>query len=166
MKKLLLAVPFLFGVGYLAASPYLSAYQLQQAVDNADGGKVVAMMDIESVKHHLTEDLHTLIEDSFASDDKTFNFNEDIAKRYMSKAVDTFVTPQGVHQVIEAQARHQASKVSEAQDVSLTYLSPNRFEIQMASEQGVPIRLELHRHYLGWKIMHIHIPESYIKRIL
>lgn len=163
MKKIISLLAVLI-IAYLAASPYLSAYQLKSALDKADGEKVTSMMDIPTVKQNLTADLHDIIKKGFNTDENTLNLGEDIAKRYTAMLVNNLVTPEGIKMIINEQKN--ASEKSDPQDVSLGYKGLNQFEINVTSEENVPIRVALHREWLSWKITHIHIPRSYFEEML
>lgn len=162
-------------LGYLAGSPYLTAYQLKQAVDQGDGSKVAAYIDFPSVRANLKQDLGTLIDRQYQQERKqnmAAGLNAVIAKRLLTGMVDMVVTPDNTISMIQGIDPQEAAtnpdisrpgEQTEIRQADLAYRGLNRFEIAVTNDDDKTVTLDMQRRFLTWKVVHIHMPNEYMK---
>lgn len=177
MKKgpLIAASAALALLGYLAASPYLTASALKNAVDKGDGEKVASYIDYPLVRSNLKQDLNTAIDRQHQQQSKnTFGagLSADIAKRVLNGMIDFIITPDNTVSIIrgvdpqEVATNPDISRSGEQtdiQDAVLAYRGLNRFDITVTNNEDQAVTLGMQRRFLTWKVTQIQLPEQYME---
>lgn len=180
MKKTLLAIPVLLVLAYIVALPYITVYQIRDAVKNHDSSALSDHIDFPSVRQSLKDQLNAKLMGKMQGDDMKDNpfaaLGMAFAGPIVDKMVEAYVTPAGVAQLMEGEkpslkkkkittpsdgattgAASEPEKEKPLDDVALGYKSSNRFEVE---DKKKGLRVVLRRQGLDWKVTEIILPEG------
>ncbi|MEZ5538722.1 MAG: DUF2939 domain-containing protein [Pseudomonadales bacterium] len=181
MKKTLIAIPVLLVLAYIVALPYITVYQIRDAVKNHDSSALSDHIDYPSVRQSLKDQLNAMLMGKMQGDDMKDNpfaaLGMAFAGPIVDKMVDAYVTPAGVAQLMAGEkpslkkknptvmptdgatidAASEPEKEKPLDDVALGYKSSNRFEVE---DKKKGLRVVLRRQGLDWKVAEIILPEE------
>ncbi len=155
--------------------PYMTLYQIKEAIEQNNSAKLRAHIDFESVRQNLKDQIKAFLATRMEAIQKTNQFLEllgvDLAGRLadtmVDKLIDTIVTPEGLDElmrgrIIVGQIASEDKKPESVPppDVSLHYNSSSKFvaEITNKSDPSKKVELILTRRGLEWKLTAINLP--------
>lgn len=162
--------------GYVYASPYITLHNLRNAIENNDAAAIERQVDFPALRESLKEQAKAAMLQSMQREMAGNPFaalGMALAGPMVDSMVDVAVTPTGLRQLLAsgrlaAQPGDPATTEPAAQpatsplsNVSLGYVSINRFEVRIPPEQGsgAATRLILARSGLSdWKVTAIALP--------
>lgn len=159
----------------LYSLPYVTLYEIKEAVEHNNSAKLKAYIDFESVRRDLKDQIRTFLATKLESVRKSNQVLEllgaDIAGRLadkmVDKVIDAAVTPEGLDElmrgkIIAGQITSEDKQPEGAQppDVSLHYETWSKFvaEIKNKSEPNKKVKLILTRQGLDWKLTAVSLP--------
>jgi len=155
---------------YAAASPLVTYYQMRAAVQQRDAEALAEYIDFPAVRQDLKDQLNaetgSRIADQ-ADNDTLAVLGGLFASVVVDKAVDAFVTPAGLAELMKgdipktgsAKRERTGDKEQErADEVRFRYLSWDKFAVIVPHGSGREIRFILRRRGLGWKLTAIKLP--------
>jgi hypothetical protein len=171
---IVLALVILTSAG-LYSLPYVTLYEIKQAVEQNNSEKLKSYIDFESVRRDLKEQIKAFLTTKMEILRKGNQFFEllggDVAGRLadkmVDKVIDTVVTPQGLDELIRGKiiagqiARDDAKQeTAQPPEVTLHYESLSKFvaEIKNKSDPAQKVKLILTRRGLEWKLTAINLP--------
>lgn len=161
---------------YLAAAPYITVYQIKSAAKAHDGVALSQHIDFASVRQSLKDQMNAkfmreLGQNSSGLGEPFAVLGLALAGVVVDKAVDVYVTPSGVTQLMQGrkpqaerepeQADGSAPSSAERKplaDASMGYQSLNRFVVKAPDDEGRETQFVLSRQGLGWKLTQIVLP--------
>lgn len=184
MKKSVLGLLVFLGMAYVFALPYITVYQIRQAVESRDSVALSEHIDFPSVRQSLKDQLNATLMGKMQSDDTKNNpfaaLGMALAGPLVDKMLDVYITPAGVAQLLagenpslknarkikraeeESAANNSSSTQDESTekkplaDVVLGYTSTSRFEVK---DKKKGTRVVLRRQGLTWTVSEIFFPE-------
>jgi hypothetical protein len=160
---------FLSG-GLLYASPYLTLYQMYQAVERRDAQAISNSVDFPALRESVKANLQSVVlKETAKQNNPILNLiGAALGGALADPVIDNMVTPQGVMALLEGQ-RLQAgnggtqslSEKAAQVDVNPRYESLNRFVVGVKpkGEDVPPVDVVLSREGLGWKITEVRLPK-------
>jgi hypothetical protein len=159
----------------LYSLPYVTLYEIKEAVEHNNSVKLRAYIDFKSVRQDLKDQIKSFLETKMETVRKSNQILEllgsDIAGRLaetmVDKVIDTLVTPEGLDElmrgkIIAGQITGEDKQPEGAQppDVSLRYESWSKFgaEIKDKSDPNKRVKLILTRQGLEWRLTAISLP--------
>lgn len=172
MKKLIIVAVLLTIalVGYIAAGPFITIHQIKAGVAKQDSELLSENVDFPLLRSNVKEQLSAYLVKKAASE---LNNNPieslvmGIASKFVDGAVDAFVTPSGLANLMEGKQPKQKQSVDEKQVETKRQLfsnarysldSAHKFSIWVKDDKGKEIRFVLTRYGLSWKLTNIIIP--------
>ena len=168
------ALPIAFLAAY-GASPYLSLYEMGQAVRHGDATALCADIDWNRVRDGLKEDIAdgitgepaATVSNATANDDDLPPFGSGFVTNMAGNVVDRTVTPG--HLTDSIGAMHAAHAVSARPAVERAYFtSPTSFTVSLrpAGEDSVRLRLDLEESAAGlrWQVTRAWIPAAMLEK--
>ena len=162
---------------YVAAAPYITVHQIKSAAKAHDSVALSQHIDFDSVRLSLKEQLNAKFARELGQDPDMHNnpfalLGMALAGVVVDKAVDVYVSPSGVTQLMEGR-KPQAEREHESQadgsvphsserkplaDASMGYQSLNRFVVKAPDDEGRETQFWLSRRGLDWKLTQIVLP--------
>ncbi len=159
----------------LYSLPYVTLYEIKEAVEQNNSAKLRSYIDFESVRQDLKEQIKTFLTTKMEILRKSNQFLEllgadvagRVADKMVDKVIDTVVTPEGLDElirgkIIAGQIVRGDAKQEDVQppEVSLHYESLSRFvaEIKNKNDPTKKVNLILTRRGLKWKLTAINLP--------
>ncbi|ENX33050.1 hypothetical protein F889_02981 [Acinetobacter colistiniresistens] len=188
-KKLKISIValLLLVVAYVYASPYLTIYQIRQALKNEDTTALAHFVDFPSVRQNLKDQFNAALLEKFPEDERGREggfaaLGAMLASSMVDKMVDMMVSPQGVSMLLQGkklkeglpdsahsepqpvQAETQKQSPQEQVNYRSHYQSLNQFvvEIQQA-EQRSKMNVIMQRQGLSWKVTQIQLPMAQLQ---
>ncbi|MCH7335743.1 DUF2939 domain-containing protein [Acinetobacter sp. NIPH 2699] len=190
--KTSIVVVLLLVVGYLFAAPYLTIYQIHQAVKNDDSTALAGHIDFPSVRQSLKDQVNAQmlkdIPQVSSSDRGLAALGAVLASSMVDKLVDVMVTPQGVSMLLQGKKLKESlpwqdkvefqpvqpsefelsSGTEKASDKKANYKaryqSFHQFAVEIQQpEQQMPVNIILQRQGLSWKVTQILLPTEQLK---
>lgn len=174
MKKwMVITAAFLLVVGGVYfGSPYYAANSLRNAALEADSDKLEASVDFpsvrESLKSQLSASLLTHMQNDPQMRDNTFaGLGALMMPAIIERAVDTFVTPDGIAALVRGQKPAEKANAEENPDIETTseYLSADRFRVRLRNtklkEDGPSLLFE-RRGFASWKLIKVQLPPNFL----
>ena len=171
--KIALAIAVVLVVAYLAASPWLTAYQLRAALEAQDSEALVEHVDFPTLRQNLKDDLNAMLVQETQDEENPFAaLGVLLGSAIVDRMVDAFVTPAGLAGLLNAPGRNVLQEDAPVRRRGLTddlgdtnlqmgYWSINRFDIVATNkETGDQVRFVLRRRGVGWKLTRIRLPEQ------
>ncbi|WP_404786535.1 DUF2939 domain-containing protein [Altericista sp. CCNU0014] len=166
------AIAAFVGGGLLYASPYLTLYQMYQAVERRDAQSISSSVDFPALRESIKDNLQSeILKETAKQDNPLLNLlGAALGSAILNPAIDTMVTPQGVMALLEGQrlqlgeggggAQTLSEKAAEV-DVRSGYESFDRFVVSVKpkGEDVPPVELILSRQGLGWKVTGVRLPK-------
>lgn len=158
--------------GGLYASPYITLYQMYQAVERKDVQEVSNYVDFPALRDSVKTNLQTIVtrETAQSSNPILGLLGSVMGGAVLNPVVDNLVTPSGVAALLEGQQLQLGNKGSKAQfepgtgspDVKAGYESFNQFAVTVKpkGESIEPVTILLSRNGLSWKISGVRLPSS------
>jgi hypothetical protein len=158
--------------GALYASPYITLYQMYQAVEHKDVQQVSDYVDFPALRESVKTNLRTVMAKETAQQSNPILslLGSVVGGAVLDPVVDNLVTPSGVTALLEGQQLQIGEKGSQAQfkpqagspDVKAEYESFNQFAVSVKpkGEDVEPVTLLLSRNGLSWKISGVRLPSS------
>jgi Protein of unknown function (DUF2939) len=165
------AIAAFLGGGLLYASPYLTLYQMYQAVERGDAQAISNSVDFPALRESVKENLQSVVlEQTAKQNNPILNLiGAALGSALADPILDRMVTPEGVMGLLEGR-RLQAgadggdrslSKQAAQVDVNSRYESFNEFVVSVKpkGEDVLPVDVVLSRAGLGWKITGVRLPK-------
>ena len=164
------AIAAFLGGGLLYASPYLTLYQIYQAVEHRDSQSISDSVDFPALRESVKENLQSVVlKETAKQNNPILNLiGAALGKVMVNPVIDSIVTPQGVMALLEGQrpgenggTQSMSEKVAKV-DVNARYEGLNQFAvgIKPKGEDVPPVDVILSREGLGWKITGVRLPKS------
>jgi hypothetical protein len=166
------AIAAFLGGGLLYASPYLTLYQIYQAVDHRDSQAISDSVDFPALRESVKENLQSVVlKETAKQNNPILNLiGAALGKVMVNPVIDSMVTPEGVMALLEGQrlqsggndGTQSLSKKAADVDVNARYESFNQFVVGVKpkGEDVPPVDVVLSREGLGWKITGVRLPKS------
>jgi hypothetical protein len=165
------AIAAFVGGGLLYASPYLTLYQMYQAVERRDARAISNSVDFPALRESVKENLQSVVLKQTAKQNNPILnlIGAALGSALADPVLDRLVTPEGVMALLEGQ-RLQAgadggdrslSEQAVQVDVNPRYESFDRFVVSVKpkGEDVPPVDVVLSREGLGWKITGVRLPK-------
>jgi Protein of unknown function (DUF2939) len=158
--------------GGLYASPYITLYQMYQAVERKDVQEVSNYVDFPALRDSVKTNLKTVVtkETAQSSNPILGLLGSVMGGVVLDPVVDNLVTPSGVAALLEGQQLQLGAKGSKVQfepgkgspDVKAEYESFNQFAVSVKpkGEAIEPVTILLSRNGFSWKISGVRLPSS------
>jgi hypothetical protein len=158
--------------GGLYASPYITLYQMYQAVERKDVQEVSNYVDFPALRDSVKTNLKTVVtkETAQSSNPILGLLGSVMGGVVLDPVVDNLVTPAGVAALLEGQQLQLGAKGSKVQfeqgtgspDVNAEYESFNQFAVTVKpkGEAIEPVTILLSRNGFSWKISGVRLPSS------
>lgn len=161
---------------YVAAAPYITVHQIKSAAKAHDSVALSQHIDFDSVRLSLKEQLNAKFARELGQDPDMHNnpfalLGMALAGVVVDKAVDAYISPSGVTQLMEGrkpQAEHEPEQAEGSAphsterkplaDASMGYESLNRFVVKAPDDEGRETQFWLTRRGLSWKLTQIVLP--------
>ena len=140
---------------YLAAAPYITVYQIKSAAKAHDGVALSQHIDYASVRQSLKDQMNAkfmreLGQNSAGLGEPFAVLGLALAGVVVDKAVDVYVTPSGVTQLMQG---HKPQP-----EATMGYQSLNSFVVKAPNDEAEITEFVLSRRGLGWKLTEIIVP--------
>ncbi|MDR6513410.1 hypothetical protein J2792_004304 [Novosphingobium capsulatum] len=175
MRKTSVLVLALVVVGFVLAyfgSPYLAAHDLREALKAGDADRIEADVDISAVKDSLKSQLSAALMRKMQSDPDTKGnafaaLGALIVPAIIDKAIDTYVTPDGLAAIMKGQKPGGTQDNSTKNAVNYTsdedYIGFDRFRVNNEDKQSRrkgPSLVFERRGMFSWKLIKIELPQD------
>lgn len=176
MRKILFtlaAILFLFIV-YLAASPYLTVYQIKQALAQNDAEALAQHINFPAVRQDVKLQIHYKIEQKLGKSDANNPMVQMLGNVFLNnmadKLLEHYITAEGIKQLmqgVDPTANHGSNKQqvhTSNSDAALSnaqsyYQSLDTFLVEVkTNQQGDLMTLRLSRTGLTWQLTGIQLP--------
>ncbi len=174
MKKTLWLTGLLLitGLGYIAASPYITVDQIKTGIDEQDSESLAQNIDFPVLRKNLKEQLNAQVMKKTTSELKNNPFGAlalGFASTLVDGMVDSFITPSGLASLTEgkkpsrtessdSKASSGAQRQEPFKDARYSYDSANSFSVWVQDLEGKEIRFVLLRYGINWKLTNIIFP--------
>jgi hypothetical protein len=165
------AIAAFFGGGLFYASPYLTLYQMYQAVEHRDAQAISSSVDFPALRASVKENLQSVVlKETAKQNNPILNLiGAALGSALADPVLDRMVTPEGVMALLEGQrlqagandGEQSLSQKVEKVDVNARYESFNQFVVGVKpkGEDVPPVDVVLSREGLGWKITGVRLPK-------
>ncbi|NKF23063.1 DUF2939 domain-containing protein [Solimonas marina] len=172
----IVAVAVVLVVGYVAVGPFVTLYGIQQAVNDKDAEALRDNVDFpalrESVKGQFTAAMTQQMKQSDTESNGFAALGAGLAMLMVDKAVDQFVTPEGLTALLANDARSAAPADQTQHDdepdkrvhlirggrTDWSFQTPSRFLVTIHGDKGKDLGLVLRRQDLTWRLTAIQLP--------
>lgn len=162
-------------VGYAAAAPYITVYQIRQAAKEADADALEQHIDFQSVRESLKAQMNAHImanAEATMKDNPFAAFGVALATAMVENMVTSFVTPAGLAQMMKGDkpvlaggGRGESAPIAESsrrepfEGADMGYQGLSRFVVTVPSEKGGdPARFILKRSGISWLLSDVRLP--------
>lgn len=159
------------GIGYFIAAPFLVLNNIRQGFEERNAEKIARHIDFPTLRQSLKEQVGAaaLAAANKPTQDDSFNTAfAALAPGFIGGLIDSYVTPSGLEQFVQAQANTTLSNTSTGldvdpqkllSDVSYGFESLDRFAVRVPNKDtGREVIVILIRSGLTWKLSEIDIP--------
>jgi hypothetical protein len=171
-SKILAAIGLvLFAISiYIAASPYITVYQMKSAAERHDGEALSEHIEFPSVRQSLKDQMNAMIMKEMAKDEMKDNPFAALGAAFggfmVDKMVEAYVTPTGITglmageqpKLTEGGESTGSSARKPLSDASMSYESLNKFVVKVKGDNGEEARFVLRRRGISWKLTEIIMP--------
>ncbi len=170
-KRILIAVVAALFAIYVAASPYITVYQMKSAAEHNDAEALSEYIDFPSVRQSLKDQMNaTFIKemerDSELKDNPFAALGAAFAGIMVDKVVDTYVTSPGITLLMSGQKPTSVDRDGGGGSpggkplagASMSYESFDKFVVKVKAGTSEERKFILRRHGIGWKLAEIIIP--------
>jgi hypothetical protein len=145
------------------AYPYVTLYQLGQAVRHGDASSLATMVDWGAVREGIKEDICDLVIDETPEakgGGQLPPFGAGFVRGITGNAVDARVTPEALAAVAAQEpVRRQDPRGAEMRVTWAFFASPGAFLVDLqAAGQSEPIRLQMDFRDGGWRVTRVWLP--------
>lgn len=175
-KPVLVAVAaLLIGGGAFAGSPYLAASNLKAAAVSGDADQIEANVDFPAVRDSLKSEMSAAMMQKLNSDpemkDNPFaGLGMMMMPAIVDKAVDAYVTPDGIAAVIRGSKPNDAKGSDGSTNPKIEYdyewVNADRFRVNLTNTQTQQAGLALifeRRGVVSWKLIKIDLDDSFFE---
>lgn len=158
--------------GFYFGSAYLAASNLKDVANGGDVDSIEEAVDFPSVRESLKSQMSVVLTEKMQSDpamaDNPFaGLGMVLLPAIIDKAVDVFVTPDGVARLVQGQKPNENDQEIETGDSDVNYeyewVSVDRFRVQTSlpetGESGPALVFE-RRGIFSWKLIRIKLPDA------
>ncbi|HME25643.1 MAG TPA: DUF2939 domain-containing protein [Acetobacteraceae bacterium] len=160
-RKPLIGALLAVGVAY-GVYPYVTLYRLGQAIRNGDAVRLEAMVDWNSVREGIKEDICDFVieQPHQAQDDGRLPpFGAGFVRGIATNVVDKRVTPEALVAAAQQPAPEQAARGAAVQVSWAFFASPSAFLVDLNTPgQATPIRLQLDLRNGAWHVTRVWLP--------
>ena len=169
--KIGLGVVVVLVLGYMFATPYITAYQMKTAGESRDGEALSEHVDFPALRQNLKDQLNVILGKEMAKeveDNPLAVFGVAFGGVIVEKLVDAYVTPVGITELMKGKkpdsdnADGDTTRQTSSEpfsDVSMSYESFSKFTIATRdSESGEEMKFILRRRGMNWKLAEIMLP--------
>ncbi|MDH3347442.1 MAG: DUF2939 domain-containing protein [Desulfobulbaceae bacterium] len=159
---------FLVFVGYIALAPFLTEKNISMALEQYDAVSLRENVDYPALKQNLTEQFRARMKDKAPAISKNplGALAYGLASGLIEEMVDSYMTPEGIAQLIRGDAPLSGSNVQRGgkdggdlfAEVRHSYDSHNKFSIWVTTDQQQEVRVVLTRKDFSWKLTNIILP--------
>lgn len=157
---------------YVAVSPYITVYQIKSAAERKDGEALSEYVDFVSLRQNFKDQMNAMFMREMDSQEMKDNpfamLGVAFAGMMVDRAVETYVTPAGITQLMAGRTPNLDQKGDSEQNLSevtttpfsdaeLSYESFSKFAVTVRRDAG-EIKFVLRRRGIGWKITEIILP--------
>ena len=156
-------------LGYVAAGPFITMYQIKKGIVKADSEVLNENIDFPSLRENLKSQINAHMVKKMASDLKGNPFaalGMGLASKFTDGMVDSLVSPAGLSTLLEGEKpKTNSPHVNENKEISFTeflkffdysFDSTSKFTVWPKSEEKG--KFILSRQGLGWKLTNILMP--------
>ena len=152
---------------YIAASPYITVYQIKSAAERHDGEALSEHIEFPSVRQSLKDQANAMLMKEMAKDemkDKPFAaLGAAFGGLMVDKMVEAYVTPACITQLMAGEkpkpTEEGESGGSSARkplsDASMSFETLNKFVVQVKDNNGKESTFVLRRRGISWKLTEI-----------
>lgn len=159
-------------VFYVAVSPYITVYQIKSAAERKDGEALSEYVDFVSLRQNFKDQMNAMFMRKMDSQEMKDNpfamLGVAFAGMMVDRAVETYVTPAGITQLMSGQKPDTSQKSTTEQsptettaspfsDANLSYASFSKFVVTVQRDTD-EFKFVLRRRGIGWKITEIILP--------
>jgi hypothetical protein len=154
---------------YLAATPFITVYQIRTAAENQDTAELSEHVEFSSIRQSFKDQLNTTVMSQIPKE-MTGNplaaLGTAFAGVVVDKTVDAYVTPVSIIKIMSGEdprpqindtSNHSPARKPLA-DASMSYESLDKFVVTAKNHAGEEERFILRRRGLDWKLTEIIIP--------
>ncbi len=159
-------------LGYVFATPYITAYKMKVAAETQDGEALSEFVDFPALRQSLKDQMAVMLRKEMAEEVIEGNPLSAIGTAFGSMIVkgivDEFVTPAGLMQLMKGRKPDSETYGGEAtgqtpsdpfSDTSMSYESFSKFSIITRDrESDVEVKLILRRRGIQWKLTEVILP--------
>ncbi|GHA05860.1 DUF2939 domain-containing protein [Oceanisphaera arctica] len=184
--KYVLLLLILGAVGYVVAAPWLTAYQISDAVDQRDSAALAEQVEFDSVRLSLKQQLNSRVLRELGADNKQNPFaalGASLANMMVDGLLDTYMTPVGIERLMRGETpapgipessplppsdtggsndsdtgKSDAERKKLFSDARMGYQTLDRFVVTVTDEKGREADFVLSRRGLDWKLTAIVLP--------
>ncbi len=184
--KYVLLLLILCAVGYVVAAPWLTAYQISDAVDRRDSVALAEQVEFDSVRQSLKQQLNSRVLRELGTDNKQNPFaalGASLANMMVDGLLDTYMTPAGIERLMRGETpapgipesspplpsgnevghgpdatESQPERKKLFSDARMGYQTLDRFVVTVTDEKGREADFVLSRRGLDWKLTAIVLP--------
>ena len=157
---------------YVAVSPYITVYQIKSAAERKDGEALSEYVDFVSLRQNFKDQMNAMFMRKMDSQEMKDNpfamLGVAFAGMMVDRAVETYVTPAGITQLMSGQKPDTSQKstteqsstettVSPFSDANLSYASFSKFVVTVQRDTN-EFKFILRRRGIGWKVTEIVLP--------
>lgn len=172
MKKWIVitaGIALVCGAIYLG-SPYFAAHQLRDAALAGNKDELEASVDFPAVRENLKSQLaaafmHKLQNDPEMQNNPFAGLGAMIAPALVDRAVDAYITPEGIAAMIRGQKPAESGTIEMNPDIESRsdYVSLDRFRVHLRdtklNEDGPSLLFE-RRGFASWKLIRLEMPDK------
>lgn len=160
-RKPLIGALLAVGVAY-CVYPYITLYRLGQAIRNGDAAGLEAMVDWNSVREGIKEDICDFVIDQprEAQDDGRLPpFGAGFVRGIATNVVDKRVTPEALVEAAQQPVPERAARGAAVQVSWAFFASPSAFLVDLNTPgQAAPIRLQMDLRHGAWHVTRVWLP--------
>lgn len=159
-------------LGYLFATPYITAYRMKVAAENQDGEALSELVDFPALRQSLNDQLDGKFRQKMVKDIIEGNplsaIGTAFGSRIVRRMVDKYVTPDGIMKLMKGRKPDSEGDGNEASgqkpsgpfsDISASYESFSTFAIIARDHEfDLEVKLIFWRRGIEWKLSEIILP--------
>ena len=154
---IILAVATIYGI-----YPYVTLFRLGQAVRNGDAAALQSMVNWDSVREGIKEDICDLVVDQPAkaqAHSQLPPFGAGFMRGIATNAVDQRITPEALVQAVRQPDQGQSGADTPVQVSWAFFAGPSTFMVDLTGQgQPEPIRLEMDLRDGAWHVTRVWLP--------
>lgn len=159
-RKPLIGALLAVGVTY-AVYPYVALYRLGQAIRSGDAASLETMVDWDSVREGIKEDICDLVIDQPQArvDAPLPPFGAGFVRGITANVVDRRVTPEALVAAAQEPDAADATHGAAVQVSWAFFAGPSAFVVDLSAPgQGTPIRLQMDLRNGAWHVTRVWLP--------